>query len=92
MAFFALHLSPFPLPTLHTHEHTISPIKFLSASPFRFIYCLIMGAWGGDVLQNMLDKGLYFHSDGGLEDAFDFFGNLYRICSFHWVPYIGNCY
>ena len=25
----------------------------------------------------MLDKGLYFHSDGGLEDAFDFFGKLY---------------
>ena len=88
-----LYFSPFPFPLpspplpppfpLHTHAHTVSPIKFLSASPFRFIYCLIMSAWGGDVLQNMLDKGLYFHSDGGLEDAFDFFGKLYLICSFH---------
>jgi len=51
----------------------VVPIKFLNSTPFRFIYCVIMGAWGGDVLQNILDKGLHFHSDNGLLDAFDLF-------------------
>ena len=50
-----------------------SPVNLLGPSPFRLIYCVILGCWGADVLQSVADQSLYYRSGYSLLDATDFF-------------------
>ena len=50
------------------------PVNLLGPSPFRLIYCVILGSWGADVLQMVADQSLYYRSGYSLLDAIDFFG------------------
>lgn len=49
------------------------PVNLLSSTPFRVIYCLILSCLAADLLQDVLDKGLYFRANNGLLDAFYIF-------------------
>ena len=52
-----------------------SPVKFLDATPFRFIYCIVMSSLAGDLLKSVSDTTQYYRAEGyAVLDAFDFFG------------------
>lgn len=58
------------------------PVNLLGPSPFRLIYCVILGSWGADVLQMVADQSLYYRSGYSLLDAIDFFGKRSYMCMY----------
>ena len=63
-----------PLSLLPSHSFPYSPVRLLGGTTFRYMYCMIMGCWGANVIQDLFDKSVYYRSSNDLLDAFTYFG------------------
>lgn len=69
-------LVPFPLSHSlpPSYMYMCSPVRLLGGTTFRYMYCMIMGCWGANVIHDLFDQSLYFRSSNDLLDTFTYFG------------------
>lgn len=55
-----------------------SPVNLLGGkgNGYRLVYCVVLSCWGGDLLNNILDRSLYYSSQYSLLDAVYFFSEF----------------
>ena len=71
---FSSPVSSTPHPPLSFLFLPHSPVRLLGGTTFRYMYCMIMGCWGANVIHDLFDQSLYFRSSNDLLDAFTYFG------------------